>query len=130
MEPNLTRQPRLNQPIRVDQVAIQLEARVVQHCPNPRPNFVSAREKKKEKGRGGEGKRPTKVDATAASLPLGEVGRRDEVPELGEVVPEDVLLGRGEVVAAGGLELLDVVLGHLEASREKLGSLVVEEREK
>ena len=42
----------------------------------------------------------------------------DELPELLKVIAEDVLLGLGEVVAAGALQALDLLLRHVDQERE------------
>lgn len=52
-----------------------------------------------------------KVD-TARLLP-----RADALPNAGEVVSKDVLLGGSQVVTSSGLKLLDVLLGHCRKTR-------------
>ena len=73
---------------------------------------------------------PVGVDAVAVQLKAGVVEHKvdaaaahvaDQVPQAAQIVAEDVLLGRCEVLAARRLDLLDVFLGHVDQQRQVRG---------
>ena len=70
---------------------------------------------------------PVGVDQVTVELETGIVENkvnsaildgRDVLGEFVEVVPENVLFSRGEVVTTGRLKLLDVLLGHVDQQGE------------
>lgn len=54
------------------------------------------------------------VDSSTSVVPQIQ----DSLPETLQVVPENILLCSSEVVAAGGLERLDLILSHVDEERQ------------
>ncbi len=90
VEVDLVGDARLDEPVGVDAVTVQLETGIV------------------------------KDEIDTATLHVG-----NELPETVEVVTENVLFGSGKVFTSRGLEVLDVIFGHVDEERQ-VGSVTPE----
>lgn len=101
MEDDLGTDTGLDEPVGVDEIAVQLETWLVSFCCT-----VSMSRSDQLTG-------VVEDKVNPATLDVGNV-----VGKSTEVVSENVLLGRGEVVTTGRLELPDVLLGHIDEERQ------------